>query len=112
VVDSKIKPDVEAAFHIGACSDTTETNTEHLRKNNIGIDVNAGDFDSTFVIPEGFKQEEIVPPAPPTTTKQPISSTGAVPPTGGTVGLDSEFAADTLFGNDALAKAIFKQGNL
>ena len=83
-----------------------------VRKNNIGIDVNAGDFDSTFVIPEGFKQEEIVPPAPPTTTKQPVSSTGSVTPSAGTVGLDSEFAADTLFGNDALAKAIFKQGNL
>jgi len=83
-----------------------------IRKNNMNINVNAGDFDSTFVMPEGFKQEEIVPPAPPTTTKQPLSSTGAVTPSAGTVGLDSEFAADTLFGNDALAKAIFKQGNL
>ena len=29
-----------------------------IRKNNMNINVNAGDFDSTFVIPEGFKQEE------------------------------------------------------
>ena len=37
-----------------------------IRKNNLGIDVNSGDFDSTFVVPEGFNLKEIVPETPPT----------------------------------------------
>ena len=48
-----------------------------IRRNNMNVDVNEGDFDSTFVIPEGFKQTEITPTAPPTTT-QPISGAGRV----------------------------------
>jgi len=34
VVEKKISTDIESVFHIGACSDTTETDTEYLRKNN------------------------------------------------------------------------------
>ena len=76
-------------------------------RNNIGIDVNEGDFDSTFVIPEGFRQTEITPPAPPTTTK-PISSTAGSVVSGfqGTQNLDSDFARDTLIGDDDLLQEI------
>jgi len=34
VVDRKISTGVESVFHMGACSDTTETNAEYLEKNN------------------------------------------------------------------------------
>jgi ADP-L-glycero-D-manno-heptose 6-epimerase len=34
VVEKKIGTDIESVFHIGACSDTTETDAEYLRKNN------------------------------------------------------------------------------
>jgi ADP-L-glycero-D-manno-heptose 6-epimerase len=34
VVEKKISPKAEAVFHMGACSDTTETDAEYLRKNN------------------------------------------------------------------------------
>lgn len=48
-----------------------------IRRNNMNVDVNEGDFDSTFVIPEGFTDKEITPTAPPTTTKSISTSTGA-----------------------------------
>ena len=81
-----------------------------IRRNNMNVDVNEGDFDSTFVIPEGFTQKEITPTAPPTTTKSISTSTGgrvitATP----TQNLDSELGADILFGDDELTKAIFRQ---
>ena len=34
VVEKKIGTDIEAVFHTGACSDTTETDAAYLRKNN------------------------------------------------------------------------------
>jgi ADP-L-glycero-D-manno-heptose 6-epimerase len=34
VVEKKIGTDIESVFHIGACSDTTETDAKYLRKNN------------------------------------------------------------------------------
>ncbi|MFA5251038.1 MAG: ADP-glyceromanno-heptose 6-epimerase [Phycisphaerae bacterium] len=34
VVDKKISTDIEAVLHMGACSDTTETDAEYLKKNN------------------------------------------------------------------------------
>ena len=34
VLEKKISPRIETVFHIGACSDTTETDAEYLRKNN------------------------------------------------------------------------------
>ncbi len=34
VVDKKITTDIEVIFHMGACSDTTEMNTEYLEENN------------------------------------------------------------------------------
>ena len=34
VVEKKISTDIESVFHMGACSDTTETDAEYLRKNN------------------------------------------------------------------------------
>jgi ADP-L-glycero-D-manno-heptose 6-epimerase len=34
VVKKRIGTDIESVFHIGACSDTTETDAEYLRKNN------------------------------------------------------------------------------
>lgn len=34
VVDKNISTDITAVFHMGACSDTTETDTEYLRRNN------------------------------------------------------------------------------
>jgi ADP-L-glycero-D-manno-heptose 6-epimerase len=34
VVEKKISMDIESVFHMGACSDTTETDAEYLRKNN------------------------------------------------------------------------------
>ena len=79
-----------------------------IRKNNMSIDVNTGDFDSTFVIPEGFKQTEITPTAPPTTT-QPISTAGRVITATPTQNLDSELGADILLGDDEVSKAIFRQ---
>ena len=81
-----------------------------IRKNNLNVNVNEGDFDSTFIIPEGFTDKEITPTAPPTTTKSISTSTGgrvitATP----TQNLDSELGADILFGDDELSKAIFRQ---
>jgi ADP-L-glycero-D-manno-heptose 6-epimerase len=34
VIEKKIGTDIESVFHIGACSDTTETNVSYLIKNN------------------------------------------------------------------------------
>ena len=34
VAEKKITPAVRTVFHLGACTDTTETNAEYLRKNN------------------------------------------------------------------------------
>jgi len=34
IAEKKINPEVEAAFHMGACTDTTEIDTEYLRENN------------------------------------------------------------------------------
>ncbi|MCJ7729030.1 MAG: NAD-dependent epimerase/dehydratase family protein, partial [Sedimentisphaerales bacterium] len=34
VVENKIAPPVEAVFHMGACTSTTETNISYLEKNN------------------------------------------------------------------------------
>ena len=34
VAEKRIGTNIESVFHIGACSDTTETNAEYLRKNN------------------------------------------------------------------------------
>ncbi len=34
VVEKKISTDIEAIFHMGACSDTTETDAQYLEKNN------------------------------------------------------------------------------
>ncbi|MGA1980264.1 MAG: ADP-glyceromanno-heptose 6-epimerase [Sedimentisphaerales bacterium] len=34
VVEKKISTDIKSVFHIGACSDTTETDVEYLKKNN------------------------------------------------------------------------------
>jgi ADP-L-glycero-D-manno-heptose 6-epimerase len=34
VVEKKISTNIESVFHMGACSDTTETDAEYLRKNN------------------------------------------------------------------------------
>jgi len=34
VVEKKISTDIESVFHTGACSDTTQTDAEYLRKNN------------------------------------------------------------------------------
>jgi hypothetical protein len=78
----------------------------------MNVDVNEGDFDSTFVIPEGFTQKEITPPAPPTTTK-PISSTAGSVVTGfqGTQNLDSPFARDTLIGDDEIYQELARQRN-
>ncbi len=36
VNEKKISTDVESVFHMGACSDTTETDAKYLRKNNYG----------------------------------------------------------------------------
>ena len=82
-----------------------------IRRNNMNVDVNDGDFDSTFVIPEGFKQTEITPPAPPTTT-QPISSTAGSVVSGfqGTQNLDSALARD-IIGDDTLLEEIARQRN-
>ena len=82
-----------------------------IRKNNLGIDVNSGDFDSTFIMPEGFNIKEIVPPSPPTTTGPVTSSGGAGTVVSGRQTLDSQFAADTLIGNDSLLQGLFRQRN-
>jgi hypothetical protein len=73
------------------------------------VDVNEGDFDSTFVIPEGFTQKEITPPTPPTTTK-PISSTAGSVVSGfqGTQNLDSALARD-IIGDDTLLEEIARR---
>ena len=34
VLEKKISPRIEAVFHMGACSDTTEADAEYLGKNN------------------------------------------------------------------------------
>ena len=80
-----------------------------IRRNNLGVNVNEGDFDSTFVIPEGFRQTEITPPAPPTTT-QPISSTAGSVVSGfqGTQNLDSALARD-IIGDDTLLEEIARR---
>jgi len=80
-----------------------------IRRNNMNVDVNEGDFDSTFVIPEGFRQTEITPPAPPTTT-QPISSTAGSVVSGfqGTQNLDSALARD-IIGDDTLLEEIARR---
>ena len=36
IVDKKINPRIEAVFHMGACSDTTEADAEYLKMNNYG----------------------------------------------------------------------------
>jgi len=82
-----------------------------IRKNNIGIDVNSGDFDSTFIMPEGFDIKEIVPSSPPTTTGPVTSSGGAGTVVSGRQTLDSQLAADTLIGNDPLLQELFRQRN-
>ena len=82
-----------------------------VRRNNRNIDVNSGDFDSTFVIPEGFDLKEIVPPSPPTTTGPVTSSGGAGTVVSGRQTLDSQLAADTLIGNDPLLQELFRQRN-
>jgi len=82
-----------------------------IRKNNMNIDVNEGDFDSTFIMPEGFDIKEIVPEAPPTTTGPVTSSGGAGTVVSGRQTLDSQFAADTLIGNDSLLQGLFRQRN-
>ena len=74
------------------------------------INVEDGDFDSTFVIPEGFKQTEITPTAPPTTT-QPISTAGRVITATPTQNLDSPLARDTLIGDDPILQEIANQRN-
>jgi ADP-L-glycero-D-manno-heptose 6-epimerase len=33
-VEHKVSPDMQAIFHMGACTDTTQTDAEYLRKNN------------------------------------------------------------------------------
>ena len=82
-----------------------------IRKNNMNIDVNEGDFDSTFVIPEGFNLKEIVPEAPPTTTGPVTSSGGPGTTVTGRQTLDSQLAADTLFPNDPIFQELFRQRN-
>ncbi|MDD5327862.1 MAG: ADP-glyceromanno-heptose 6-epimerase [Phycisphaerae bacterium] len=53
VVDKKINTAVESVFHIGACSDTTETDAEYLEKNNSQYSETlarwATDADSRFI---------------------------------------------------------------
>jgi hypothetical protein len=82
-----------------------------VRRNNRNIDVNSGDFDSTFVVPEGFNIKEIVPEAPPTTTGPVTTSGGPGTTVTGTQTLESQFAADTLFPNDSLFQELFRQRN-
>ncbi len=81
-----------------------------IRKNNIGIDVNSGDFDSTFIVPEGFNIKEIVPEAPPTTTGPVTSSGGAGTTVTGRLSLDSPLARD-IIGDDTLLAEIARQRN-
>ena len=82
-----------------------------IRRNNRNIDVNSGDFDSTFVVPEGFNLKEIVPEAPPTTTGPVTTSGGPGTTVTGTQTLDSQLAADTLFPNDPIFQELFRQRN-
>ena len=82
-----------------------------VRRNNRNIDVNSGDFDSTFIMPEGFNIKEIVPEAPPTTTGPVTSSGGPGTTVTGRQNLDSPFARDTLIGDDALLQEISRQRN-
>ena len=77
----------------------------------MNVDVNEGDFDSTFVIPEGFTDKEITPTAPPTTTKSISTSTGgrvitATP----TQNLDSALVRD-IIGDDTILEEIVRQRN-
>ena len=81
-----------------------------VRRNNRNIDVNSGDFDSTFVMPEGFDLKEIVPPSPPTTTGPVTSSGGAGTVVSGRQSLDSPLARD-IIGNDTLLEEIARQRN-
>ncbi len=83
-----------------------------IRRNNRNIDVNEGDFDSTFVIPEGFRQQEITPQAPPTTTGPVTTSGGVGTVVSGRQNLDSALAIDTLIGDDPLLQEIAKQRNI
>ena len=82
-----------------------------IRRNNMNVDVNEGDFDSTFVIPEGFTQTEITPTASPTTT-QPISGASGTITTTGIQNLDSPLARDTLIGDDPILQEIANQRNI
>jgi hypothetical protein len=81
-----------------------------VRRNNRNIDVNSGDFDSTFVMPEGFDLKEIVPSSPPTTTGPVTSSGGAGTVVSGRQSLDSPLARD-IIGNDTLLEEIARQRN-
>jgi hypothetical protein len=81
-----------------------------VRRNNRNIDVNSGNFDSTFVMPEGFDLKEIVPPSPPTTTGPVTSSGGAGTVVSGRQSLDSPLARD-IIGNDTLLEEIARQRN-
>ena len=83
-----------------------------IRRNNMNVDVNEGDFDSTFVIPEGFTQKEITPTAPPTTTKPISTSTGGrvITGTGSTQNLDSALVRD-IIGDDTILEEIVRQRN-
>jgi len=82
-----------------------------IRRNNMNIDVNAGDFDSTFIVPEGFNLKEIVSEAPPTTTGPVTTSGGPGTVVTGRQTLDSQLAADTLFPNDPIFQELFRQRN-
>ena len=79
-----------------------------IRRNNRNIDVNSGDFDSTFVVPEGFNLKEIVPEAPPTTTGPVTTSGGAGTTVTGRLSLDSPLARD-IIGDDTLLAEIARR---
>jgi hypothetical protein len=79
-----------------------------IRKNNMKINVNDGDFDSTFIVPEGFNIKEIVPEAPPTTTGPVTSSGGAGTTVTGRLSLDSPLARD-IIGDDTLLEEIARR---
>ena len=73
----------------------------------MNVDVNEGDFDSTFVIPEGFKQTDH---ASRPTDGQPINSTAGSVVSGfqGTQNLDSALARD-IIGDDTLLEEIARR---
>ena len=82
-----------------------------IRRNNMNVDVNEGDFDSTFVIPEGFTDKEITPTAPPTTTKPISTSTGGrIITAEPTLNLDSALVRD-IIGDDTILEEIVRQRN-